>query len=103
MQTHKKDIKHIEVCHGTTCLSRGSDGVYTTLQNKHGDNNTKISMCSCLGHCRKGPNVLVDENKILNYSNPASIVENIHSGKGNIFKRFTEAELFNSEDFLGDL
>ncbi|PLX28495.1 hypothetical protein C0581_01970 [Candidatus Parcubacteria bacterium] len=91
-----RNIK-IEVCCGGNCLGRGSQKVLDTLEKEF----ESAQMCGCLGNCGKGPNVLVDEKKILHYSNEHTVVERVKNKEGEMFKRFNEEEL--TDDFLNDI
>ncbi len=99
----KQKPKKIEVCCGGTCTSRKSDQIFETLQKDFKDSDTIIQMCSCLGCCRRGSNVLVDENKIIHYNKPRTVTKRIVDGEGRHFVRYDEDNIELERDYLGDL
>ena len=58
-------------------------------------------MCSCLGRCKKGPNVLIDEKEIFHYSKPHTVNSKICYETGDIYKRFSEDDI--TDNFLEDI
>ncbi|MFA6426853.1 MAG: (2Fe-2S) ferredoxin domain-containing protein [Candidatus Magasanikbacteria bacterium] len=96
-------MQGIEVCSGEMCSKRGSQKIYNLLSSSKESKDRQVNYCSCLGHCQRGPNVLVDGTQIFHYSNPDTIEEHVQKQRGDPFKRLSEEELFASENFLGDL
>ncbi|MFA7244790.1 MAG: (2Fe-2S) ferredoxin domain-containing protein [Candidatus Magasanikbacteria bacterium] len=98
------EVKKIEVCCGGTCLGRKSDQIFDYLQNEYKDTDTAVHMCSCLGRCKKGPNILVDDEKVYHYSKIRTIKERIENNEGEQYNRYdNEDKLDLASDFLGDL
>jgi len=101
-------VKKIEVCCGGTCLGRKSDQIFDYLQNEYKDTNTAVHMCSCLGRCKKGTNILVtdekENEKVYHYSKNRTIKERIENNEGEQYNRYdNEEKLDLGSDFLGDL
>jgi len=97
-------MKKIEVCCGGTCLGRKSDEIFDYLQEEYKDTDTAVHMCSCLGRCKKGPNILVDETQVYHYSKIRTTKERIENNEGIDYTRFdNEEKLDLGSDFLGDL
>ncbi|MDD2871408.1 MAG: NAD(P)H-dependent oxidoreductase subunit E [Candidatus Gracilibacteria bacterium] len=67
----------IKVCTGKTCTDRFSQYITTRLLNdkaKFNLEHLEIEDCMCMGHCKSGPNIMVDGN-VKNYTNPAKASE----------------------------
>ncbi|MDQ7009581.1 MAG: (2Fe-2S) ferredoxin domain-containing protein [Candidatus Gracilibacteria bacterium] len=77
----KKIIK-IQVCRGKTCRSNFSEYITKRLK---GDierldlKNIIIEETLCMGMCKKGPNVKVDD-EVINYAEPAKISDRVING-----------------------
>lgn len=94
-------LHKIEVCEGRKCTIREVDQVYEQLKEDLKDSSEiELTRCLCLGQCSKGPNVLVDETRILHYSKARTITQRIKNGEGEKYVRLEEAEIV--DDFLGD-
>lgn len=97
-------VKKIDVCCGGTCLGRKSDEIFDYLQEEYKETNTAVHMCSCLGCCKKGPNILVDDEKVYHYSKIRTIKERIENDEGEVYTRYAKEDKLNLQnDFLGDL
>lgn len=81
----------------------GAHAVLGVLEEKYSETETEVRMCGCVDQCEKAVNVIVDENQIFSYSNPATIVERIEKGEGEPYQKFNEESVKLSDDFLGDL
>lgn len=99
----RDEHKKIEVCCGGMCASRGSDKIFEKLQQDFKDTDTVIQMCNCLGRCRQGPNVLVDEKRIIHYNKPRTVTQRILDGEGHDFVKYDEENIDLEGDYLGDL
>ncbi len=95
--------KKIEVCCGGDCMVAGAHAVLGVLEEKYSETETEVRMCGCVDQCEKAVNVIVDENQIFSYSNPATIVESIEKTEGESYKKFDTNSLDLTNDFLGDL
>ena len=93
------EIKKIEVCCGANCMSLGAEENFEKI--KENFSKIQVEKCGCLGKCMKGPNILVNDSKIIHYSKPDDIVGRIKQGEGEVFKHFTAEEL--NDNFLGDI
>ena len=57
----------ILVCHGTGCLSSGSDAVYEALReeiSRQGISRAEVDFTGCHGFCEQGPNVVIEPEGI---------------------------------------
>jgi NADH-quinone oxidoreductase subunit F len=57
----------IFVCHGTGCLSSGSEGVYEALKeeiSRQGISHAEVDFTGCHGFCEQGPNVVIEPEGI---------------------------------------
>lgn len=96
--------KKIEVCCGSTCLPRGSEKIFDYLQDEYKDTDVAVHMCSCLGRCKKGPNILVDETRVYHYSKLRTIKDRIENNEGIDYTRYDDEDKLDlGNDFLGDL
>jgi len=62
------DKRTIFVCHGTGCISSGSDAVYEALREeiaRQGITDAEVDFTGCHGFCEQGPNVVVEPEGIL--------------------------------------
>ncbi|MBI2436654.1 MAG: (2Fe-2S) ferredoxin domain-containing protein [Candidatus Magasanikbacteria bacterium] len=95
-------IKKIEVCEGKKCKIREVDMVFEQLKIDLKENpEIELTRCLCLGQCSQGPNVIVDETRILQYSKARTIWDRIKIGEGEKYIRMDEDAI--SDDFLGDV
>ena len=104
--THNKimqNIKKIEVCCGSDCMTDGAHAVVSVLEEKYADSETSVEICGCIDRCEKAVNVIVDENRIFSYSKPHTIVYKMENEDGEPYQKFTDESLNLSSDFLGDL
>ena len=99
----KQEPKKEEVCCGGMCASRGSDEIFEKLQQDFKDSETVIQMTNCLGRCRKGPNVLVDETKVLHYNKARTVTQRVSEEDGVPFVRYDAYNIGLEDDYLGDL
>ena len=63
MQNHQT----VFVCHGTACLSSGSDAVYEALKKEIGQqgvSHAEVDFTGCHGFCEQGPNVVIEPEGI---------------------------------------
>jgi NADH-quinone oxidoreductase subunit F len=63
MQNHQT----VFVCHGTACLSSGSDAVYEALRKeigRQGVSHAEVDFTGCHGFCEQGPNVVIEPEGI---------------------------------------
>ena len=100
--------KKVEVCCGSKCISRNSEEIFDYLQEEYKETDVAVHMCSCLGRCKKGPNILVtdekEDEKVYHYSKNRTIKERIENNEGMPYTRYdTEDKLDLGSDFLGDL
>jgi NADH-quinone oxidoreductase subunit F len=61
------DKRTIFVCHGTGCISSGSDAVYEALREEiagQGITDVEVDFTGCHGFCEQGPNVVVEPEGI---------------------------------------
>ena len=95
--------KKIEVCCGSKCSTKNSEEIFEHLQHDFADTDTQIRFCGCLGRCAKGPNILVDDKKILHYTKVRNVTQRILDNEGLEHYHYDEDSLDFQEDFLGDL
>jgi NADH:ubiquinone oxidoreductase subunit E len=97
-------VKKIDVCCGGTCTGRKSEEIFDYLQEEYKDTDIAVHMCSCLGRCKKGPNILVDDETVYHYSKKRTIKERIENNEGIPYTRYDEEDKLDLQnDFLGDL
>ncbi len=61
------DKRTIFVCHGTGCISSGSDAVYEALREeiaRQGITDAELDFTGCHGFCEQGPNVVIEPEGI---------------------------------------
>jgi len=57
------EVKKVLVCHGTGCISRGAEQIYSSLEremSKLGLSNCTIKRTGCHGFCQRGPLVVIE-------------------------------------------
>ncbi len=86
----------IEVCNGAMCTKRNSKELLDKLKKEFKD----VRSCGCTGNCGKGPNIVIDEKRVLHYSKPRDIVDRVKNDEGEKFNRPSEEEVF---DVLSEL
>lgn len=67
----------VQVCHWKSCTERFCKYINTRLENdkqKFHLDNIIIEDAKCMGQCKKGPNIKIDDT-IHNYMNPAKAAE----------------------------
>lgn len=72
----------IQVCKGPHCSFRGSDKVFNELEKSCANTGDTVEYCQCRDNCDYGPNVVVDDNKILDHAKPETIYQRIKDGEG---------------------
>ena len=93
----KKKRVVIRVCQNYSCVENGSEKVMQELQKQTGlepgELNTKydIDYACCLGCCDFGPNMLVNDNLILNVK-PETLMSQIDTAANEPVKTFAEQQ-----------
>lgn len=91
--------KKIRVCSGPNCRRRGSENIMKTLREHTGEiigSETEpidLDFCGCTSYCEFGPNVVVDDHKILHQSQAKTIIERLNRNEGEELKPVNPAEL----------
>lgn len=89
-------MKEIKVCCGRKCLENGAERLYETLK---ATESADVHLCSCLGYCEKGPNVIVDD-KIYHEARSKDIVERIEKGDGVAMELLDLDDLLEGDDLV---
>lgn len=91
--------KEIKVCCGRKCLEKGAERLYETLKNELKSEEAHVGLCSCVGYCEQGPNVVADE-KIYHLAKPKDIVERIEKDDGVMMEQVDLDDLLEGNDLV---
>ncbi len=98
----------IRVCNGNKCTPRGAMSIMERLEAyfslKAGTKNDRadLDFCSCTGYCERGPNVIIDDNRIIHEASAGTIAEKIENNEV-IEMTLPDMDTIIKNDFLGDL